>query len=73
MTFAAKLRELRLGKELSQKELADKAGFAQSAIARWEAGKQIPAFDSVHALCAVLGVKCTVFDGCDYKPVKKKK
>src|SRR5258708_7753975 len=66
MTFAEKLRELRTGKGLSQKELADTAGVTQAAVAHWESGKKIPAFDSVQALCAALGVRCTVFDGCDY-------
>jgi transcriptional regulator with XRE-family HTH domain len=66
MSFAEKLRELRLAKDWSQKELAAKSGFAQSAVARWEAGQQIPAFDSVLALCGALGIKCTAFDGCDF-------
>jgi len=67
MTFAQKLRDLRTAKGWSQKELADKAGFAQSAIARWEAGQQIPAVDSFQSLCVALGVRCTVFDGVEYE------
>jgi transcriptional regulator with XRE-family HTH domain len=66
MTFAEKLRDLRTGKGLSQKELADAANVTQAAVAHWEAGKKIPAFDSVLALCDALGVKCTAFDGCDF-------
>jgi transcriptional regulator with XRE-family HTH domain len=71
MTFAEKLRELRTGKGLSQKELADSAEVTQAAVAHWEAGKKIPAFDSVLALCAALGVKCTAFEGCGFAADKE--
>lgn len=66
MTFGEKLRELRLAKGLTQKELADQAGTNQQSVGRWEAGLQTPAFDAVQALCRALGVKCMVFDDCDF-------
>ena len=43
MLFAKILKELREEKELSQKELADKVGISQSAIAKWELQKTEPA------------------------------
>lgn len=36
------LKELREEKELSQRVLSKEVGFSQAAIARWEAGLQIP-------------------------------
>ena len=67
MTFAEKLRELRNGRGLAQKDLAEQVGVTQAAIAHWESGAKIPAFDSVQALCRALGVRCTIFDGCEHK------
>ena len=40
--FAERLKELRLDKNLSQRTLANETKFSQPAIARWEAGLQIP-------------------------------
>ena len=40
--FSERLKELRLEKGLTQKELAKSTGFTQPAIARWENGLQIP-------------------------------
>lgn len=67
MTFAEKLRELRLAKNIPQKELAKLAETTQQAIARWEAGLRVPAVDSFQRLCVALGVKCTAFDGVSYE------
>lgn len=39
MKFAVILKELREEKELSQKQLAEKLGLSQSAIAKWELSK----------------------------------
>ncbi len=40
--FAERLKELRIDKSLSQRDLAKQVGVSQPAIARWEAGLQIP-------------------------------
>ena len=66
MTFAEKLRELRTAKGLSQSGLAKIVGVTQAAIAHWESGKKIPAFDSVQTICTSLSVPCTIFDGCEH-------
>lgn len=39
---------------LSQQDLADKAGFHQSAIARWESGKVNPTFRNIRKLAEAL-------------------
>ena len=40
--FGERLKELRIEKGLSQRNLAQLTGFSQAAIARWENGLQIP-------------------------------
>jgi DNA-binding XRE family transcriptional regulator len=59
--FAGRLRELRAVAGLSQKALADSAGIALSAIGHLEAGRRLPAWETVLALCAALGVSCEAF------------
>jgi transcriptional regulator with XRE-family HTH domain len=73
MRFGDRLKELREAKDLSQKALAEAAGFTAAAVSRWESGLQVPAFDAVMALCEVLGVRCTAFDGCEFAPAKGKR
>lgn len=40
--FSERLKELRIDKHLSQRELSKATGFSQPTIARWEADLQIP-------------------------------
>lgn len=40
--FSERLKELRIEKNLTQSTLAKETGFSQAAIARWEAGLQVP-------------------------------
>ena len=73
MTFGEQLRKLRDGKGWSQKDLADAIGVTQPAIAKWETGQQIPAFDTVQRLCKALGVRVTAFDGVDFEEAEEKR
>lgn len=73
MNFGDKLRELREGKGLSQKQLADATGFNQPTIARWETGELIPGFDQAQILCKALGVRVTAFDGCAFAEASEKR
>lgn len=41
---------------LTQSELAKKAGIAQSTLSNIEKGKQRPQFDTISAICRVLGL-----------------
>lgn len=72
MKFGEKLKELRVGKGMTQKELADAIDDVQSQIRRWEAGERSPTFGTVHRLCQALGVRCTVFENCEFEESKKK-
>ena len=46
-----RLKELRIEHGLTQKELADKIGQAQSAITYWEKNEQEPVISSFKKLC----------------------
>lgn len=40
--FSERIKELRIERNISQNTLSKEIGFSQAAIARWEAGIQIP-------------------------------
>ena len=52
-----RLKELREGRFLSQRDLAEKAGVNAVTIARLEGGKQEPTFRTIRKLAAALGVE----------------
>jgi len=54
------VREARRRAGLSQRELADRAGTTQSAIARLESGRTSPAFDTVVRLIKLCGYRLLV-------------
>jgi transcriptional regulator with XRE-family HTH domain len=54
------VREARKRARLSQRELAEKAGTTQSAIARLETGRSTPSFDSVLRLVRLCGLDLDV-------------
>jgi transcriptional regulator with XRE-family HTH domain len=59
------LRELRLSKGLSQNDLAEKSGVAQSYISDWETGRHIPTPASTRKIAEALEVEVeVVFDAC---------
>jgi transcriptional regulator with XRE-family HTH domain len=59
--FKDRLRELRTAANLTQQELADKAGMTREGIAQLEIGRREPAWGSVVALAQALGVTCDAF------------
>jgi transcriptional regulator with XRE-family HTH domain len=59
--FGARLRVLREGAALTQKDLAEKAGCHPMTLAKLERGVQEPAWPLVLALCRALGVPCEAF------------
>lgn len=60
-TFGEVLSELREKAELSQDELAEKAGTSQKAISFWERNMREPSLSNIQKLCDALGVDCSVF------------
>jgi transcriptional regulator with XRE-family HTH domain len=59
--FGVRLKELREGAGLSQKELAARAGLGQRSVSNWEQGIREPVWSNVVALAAALGVDCRAF------------
>lgn len=59
--FAARLRALREAAELSQKELAERAGFHEFSVAKWEMGIREPTWPTVLALADALNVSTEAF------------
>ena len=54
--FGEKIREMRLEKEWTQKELAQQLEQAQSTIAYWENNAQEPSISALKKLCELFGV-----------------
>lgn len=54
------VREARRRAGLSQRELADRAGTTQSAIARLESGRSNPSFDLLQRLIRLCGLRLDV-------------
>lgn len=63
MTFAARLKALRVQQGLTQQQLAERAGILQPALARIEGGRFDPKWSTVCLLADVLGVSVAAFRG----------
>lgn len=72
MKFADKLREVRESKGKSRQELADGVDVSIHTVINWEQGSRAPSFGTVMSICKYLGVKCTIFDGCDFGEAEEK-
>ncbi|MCL5676207.1 MAG: helix-turn-helix domain-containing protein [Patescibacteria group bacterium] len=56
----SELISARIKNKMTQKDVADKVGTKQSAIARLESGNINPSLDFLHKISAVMGYKLTV-------------
>jgi transcriptional regulator with XRE-family HTH domain len=54
-----RIRRLRKGKDMSQAQLAKRAGLTRVYVTRLEAGKQDPSLSTINALAKALGVPVT--------------
>jgi transcriptional regulator with XRE-family HTH domain len=54
-----KLREMRLARVLSQRDLAERAGVTQKTVLDLELGRQEPRLQTIRQIAAVLGVDPT--------------
>ena len=72
MKFADKLREIRESKGVSRQDLADRLERSLQTIILWERGDRVPTFGTMLQLCKALGVRCTVFEGCDFGEAEDK-
>ncbi len=55
-TFGSRLKELRIERGLTQSQLAQKIGSAQSAVYYWEADKQEPSISTLKKICELFEV-----------------
>lgn len=52
--FPERLKEMRLKRGLTQKELGEKVGVKQNTFTNWEKGKREPNFDNLIKLANIL-------------------
>jgi transcriptional regulator with XRE-family HTH domain len=64
-SFARRLTQLREAAQLSQYELAKRAGVTRQTLSRLEMGDSVPNWPTVQALARALGVDCTAFQTDD--------
>jgi transcriptional regulator with XRE-family HTH domain len=64
MLTAQQIKKQREYLEMTQKDLANKIGVTQQAVARWDSGKNIPGYDKYLLLLEILGLdgKTKVYD-----------
>ena len=60
VSLIGKLIEARESRGMTQKELAERAGLQQSAIARMESLRSIPQIDTLHKVLRPLGYKLDI-------------
>ena len=65
MNFGEKLKELRIEKGLTQKQLAEQIDSAQSAIYYWESNKQEPTISALKKLCLFFNVSANYLLGLE--------
>jgi transcriptional regulator with XRE-family HTH domain len=71
LQFSLRLRELREAAGLTQAQLAERAGLHLHGLTKLEQGQREPAWATVQALSAALGVNCDAFNqpaAADSKP-----
>lgn len=56
MTFGEKIKQARMAKKLTQKQLAEKINAKHNSISDWEKDKCKPDMDTIELLCGVLEV-----------------
>lgn len=59
MTIGERIYYCRIENKMTQKQLAEKAGMADSAIRKYESGRVTPKFDTLNRIAAALDVPWT--------------
>lgn len=68
MTFNEKLKELRIEKKFSQKDVAQSLGIDRTTYTKYETGKSEPDFETIKKLADFFGVSIDSLLGRDKKP-----
>lgn len=56
MTIGEKIKKARTDAKMTQKELAEKCGMADSAIRKYESGKVVPKLDTIAKIARAMGL-----------------
>lgn len=56
MTIGEKIKKARTNAKMTQKELAEKCGMADSAIRKYESGKVVPKLDTIAKIARAMGL-----------------
>ncbi len=67
VNMGEKLRSLRLSKNLTQKQLADRVGLAVSAVSSYESGNRYPSFETLIKLSRIFHVSTDYLLGLSEK------
>ncbi|MDE6597157.1 MAG: helix-turn-helix domain-containing protein [Clostridia bacterium] len=66
MIYTGKIiKEERLQKKMSQRNLAEVLGVTQDSVSLWEKGKRLPATEHIIALCKYFGISADYLLGLD--------
>lgn len=71
MTFSERLKELRIYRNLTQKEIADSIGMAPVAYQRYEYGTREPAYQKLIALADYFDVSLDYLVGRSDEPTRR--
>lgn len=71
MTIGERIRQLRKGRNLTQKELGSLCGIAEPNIRKYETGKQNPKLDTIEKISAALDVSPADLLGIEYWDMKQ--
>ena len=71
MTFPERLKELRVSRNLTQKEIADSVGMAPVAYQRYEYGTREPAYQKLIALADYFDVSLDYLVGRSDAPTRR--
>ena len=72
MTFSENLKQIRINKGFSQKEIAERLGVSQPSYAQYENGKRNPKLETVRKIADALGIYISdlVVDWKQYSPTE---
>ena len=65
MNYSERLKELRIEKGLTQKEMASKLDVSTTGYAGWEQGKREPSISFIIKICEFFGVTTDYFLGVE--------
>ena len=73
MPTGSKIKEIRLQKQLTQKQLGDKCGMYESQIRKYETGKANPKIETLQKIADALGVPVTELLNYNYDTIDGEK